>query len=80
MSLLDIHLPLCDSNNEKTQQEEAFIMSSMLVQLIDDLDQHGSDVNEETKEKPNRTFKESLMKMFAVNISFLYYYYYYCFI
>lgn len=73
MSLLDIRLPLCDTNNEKTQLEEAFITSSMLAQLMGDLDEHGCDVNEEAKEKSNRTFKESLMKMFAVSIFLLHF-------
>ena len=70
MTLLDIHLPLCDATNEKTTLEEAFILSSLEIQLADVLDQQGYDVKE-SKDKADRTYKESLMKMFAVLIHFV---------
>lgn len=66
MALLDVKLPLCDSTNEKTQLEEAFIQSSIQIQLTSLLDQTGFDVDD-PREKADRQCRESLMKMFAVS-------------
>ena len=66
ISLLDVKLPLCDLGNEKTQFEEALIQSTMQLQLAARLDQSGFDV-EESRNRVEKSCKESLMKMFAVS-------------
>ena len=71
MNILEIRLPLCDVSNEKTQQEETLIRSSMLLVSSTDLDQQGWDVFG-PKDKAERSLKESLMKMFAVSVSFIF--------
>lgn len=67
MALLDIQLPMCDPGNEKSQLEEALIQSSIQMQLTANRTGSMSYEAGEAADKAERTFKESLMKMFAVS-------------
>lgn len=66
LAMLDIKLPLCDAENEKTQLEGALIQSSIQVQLAEHVDQSGFNLDD-PRDKAERQTKESLMKMFAVS-------------